>query len=317
MQSLGQTFHAFRQNKNLTLKEIADEQVSVAVISKFEHDQTTLSINRFLHLLGQINVTTTDFFYHYFDRFENEKVLDIWGVQASFEGILANFYEGNHIASMTNTTDIDEMDALKTYTKAMQLKARQDPTLINRVIAAWMASILDAQQLHFDDSAKTIQPVVDYLTSVGEWNELELIIFVFIIPTADPDVLMQFFRRYLNQAELYQGLPEANNLGFSACFSLFTCMIAKQKGKYAVQVLKKFDKLVTKFESARFAILREFLHGWLKVFQGNRQAELEQCQTVLDLTQTLGLAKTHAYYHELYGHLSASTPTLLIFVRFF
>ena len=65
MQSLGQTFHQLRKNKNLTLKEVADDEISVAVISKFENDQTMVVADRLRHLLSNINVATEDFFCRY------------------------------------------------------------------------------------------------------------------------------------------------------------------------------------------------------------------------------------------------------------
>ncbi|MBQ6544802.1 MAG: helix-turn-helix transcriptional regulator, partial [Lachnospiraceae bacterium] len=58
---LGEIFHEFRCNRNITLKQITDESVSASQISRFERGETDISLSRFLRVLENMHVEMNEF----------------------------------------------------------------------------------------------------------------------------------------------------------------------------------------------------------------------------------------------------------------
>ena len=58
---LGEVFHEFRMNRNISLKQIADENVSVSQISRFERGETDITLTRFLKVLENMRVEMNEF----------------------------------------------------------------------------------------------------------------------------------------------------------------------------------------------------------------------------------------------------------------
>lgn len=58
---LGKVFHEFRMNRNISLKQVADETVSVSQISRFERGETDITLTRFLHMLENMHVEMDEF----------------------------------------------------------------------------------------------------------------------------------------------------------------------------------------------------------------------------------------------------------------
>lgn len=58
---LGEVFRDFRANRNISLKQIADESVSASQISRFERGETDISITKFLRMLENMHVEMNEF----------------------------------------------------------------------------------------------------------------------------------------------------------------------------------------------------------------------------------------------------------------
>ena len=58
---LGEVFREFRSNRSISLKQIADENVSVSQISRFERGETDITVTRFLRLLENMHVEINEF----------------------------------------------------------------------------------------------------------------------------------------------------------------------------------------------------------------------------------------------------------------
>ena len=58
---LGEIFREFRTNRNISLKQIADNTVSASQISRFERGETDISLSRFLRVLENMHVEMNEF----------------------------------------------------------------------------------------------------------------------------------------------------------------------------------------------------------------------------------------------------------------
>ncbi|KRL53922.1 helix-turn-helix domain-containing protein [Furfurilactobacillus rossiae] len=310
MQSLGQTFHELRKSKNLTLKEVADDEISMAVISKFENDQTMLGVDRFLHLLQQINVTTTDFFYRYRQSDERSKKA---GIEISDDGtplpeifdVLNPFNDIFQISSDNSQSKAQKILRLQTYIKLMEQELKKDPSLTNRLKLSLAKASLKMHQSRMRDHISTHQemiPIIDYLSNVSSWTAFELLFFISTSIYMDIEDSMMLFSRFMKQADAYVRLTDLRSLGYSVCFTLFSIMIAHRTFSNAKFVLEKFDDLLSKDTDvkAEFAIKSLFLHGWYLYATGQEDVGKDKCNTVLQLCKTLHLTDDSRSYQEIY-----------------
>ena len=58
---LGEKFHEFRINRNISLKQITDETVSASQLSRFERGESDLSVSKFFHALANMKVEIGEF----------------------------------------------------------------------------------------------------------------------------------------------------------------------------------------------------------------------------------------------------------------
>ena len=58
---LGEVFHEFRINRNISLKQIADKNVSASQISRFERGESDISLTKFLKVLENMHVEMNEF----------------------------------------------------------------------------------------------------------------------------------------------------------------------------------------------------------------------------------------------------------------
>ena len=310
MQSLGQTFHQLRKNKNLTLKEVADDEISVAVISKFENDQTMLGVDRFLHLLRQINVTTEDFFYRYresdpqalqagkkFSR--NEMPLpEVFDVLEPFAELLA--------IVNTDKKDIEKCSDLQKYIVRTKSDLKSAPTLNNRMrLALAETAINEFQEKSFKSNHTLMLPITEYLSNVSVWSAFELILFITTSIFMDPDDAIQMFDRCMKQAAHYTRLSDLRYLGYSVCFTIFSAMVTHKRFGDAKRALDEFDNFLKKDAEAQFAIKSLFMHGWYLYIIGNKEDGKEKCITVLQLCHTLHLEEDRSEYQELLEQIEA------------
>jgi transcriptional regulator with XRE-family HTH domain len=62
LNTYGSTIKQIRKSKGLMLKELADDHLSVSLLSQFENNKTTISCERFHLLLEKLEVSYEEFF---------------------------------------------------------------------------------------------------------------------------------------------------------------------------------------------------------------------------------------------------------------
>lgn len=321
MQSLGQTFHELRKSKNLTLKEVADDEISMAVISKFENDQTMLGVDRFLHLLQQINVTTTDFFYRYRESDERAQRA---GLEISDDGtplpeifdVLEPFNDIFQISGDDNQSTAQKILSFQTFIKLTEQELKKNSCLANRLKLSLAEAALKMHQSKMRDHVSTHQemfPIIDYLGGVSAWTAFELLLFITTSIYMDVEDSMMLFSRFMKQANFYVRLTDLRHLGYYVCFTLFSTMVAHRTFDDAKFVLEKFDDLMSKDNDveAQFAILSLFLHGWYLYLTGQEDVGKDKCKTVLQLCKTLHLTEDSRFYRKIYDSMQDKTSATI------
>lgn len=85
MNKIGHVFRTIRLAKNLSLKDIAQGDISVSFLSKFERDESDISLSKFYSLLNKMNITLEEFRFiaNDYKLMEHEVMLD--NVRSAYE----------------------------------------------------------------------------------------------------------------------------------------------------------------------------------------------------------------------------------------
>lgn len=311
MPTLGQTFHELRKSKGLTLKEVADEQVSVAVISKFENGTSMLGVDRFLHLLNQIHVTTSEFFYWQTDRYtvdasspfnEDGHSAPSWKLIEPFQEIIALV---NHADPPKNVTPIDQ------YQQRLSKAVRDQPTPMNLLLMAYVNSGADLVHFNLDKAAQDILPVVNYLSAVDQWGEFEVYLLIFSLSFLEAEDVLRLFKRAMRRADWYQWLSDDRHMRFNLCFDAFSVLVGKQYYPEATEVLTTMDQLVHDKDSSdvRYAVQNLFMHGWLDIVTGAKEKGKQQCENALSVYRILNVSGDDDLLRPIYEHILKYDPS--------
>ena len=154
---LGSVFHDFRTNRNISLKQIADENVSASQISRFERGESDISLTKFLKILDNMHVEINEF-------------------MASVRG----YDKTETIRFMSQLVPLEYKRDIAGFQRLFQeqkTKYEKNPSVyqyhLNMILAQSFISKCD-ETVPFPK--KYLNEVTDYLFSVEEWKIYELIL---------------------------------------------------------------------------------------------------------------------------------------------
>ena len=76
MKNSGEIFKRFRESRGLSLKDVANDNLSKSQLSRFENGQNDLTLNKFIMALNAINVSINEFMYAVND-FHNDELTEL------------------------------------------------------------------------------------------------------------------------------------------------------------------------------------------------------------------------------------------------
>ena len=149
----GETIKKIRKSKNMTLKEVAGETLSVSQLSRFENGHSIVTIDLFYEILTNLNTSTDEFNYIMsLDEEEN----------------LINYFD--RIEEYANSLQYDRLKDLIDEIKA----TNPAPYSWEQFLIYFIQSVIALDKTH----EKEISPaVLAYLMQVEVWGEMELRIY--------------------------------------------------------------------------------------------------------------------------------------------
>lgn len=186
MKKLGHVFRSMRVAKNLSLKDIAQGDISISFLSKFERDESDISLSKFYALLNNINVTIEEFTFIANDY----KLLD----QEILLDDIKDAYESNNIILLEKYKN-KELDLFK-QTKSPAHK---------------LNSIMIGAIIHTLDSSKGVSQedrtyISDYLLSIDTWGYFEIVLFGNSMNLLTMDSMIILSKEILKKTKMYMNL---------------------------------------------------------------------------------------------------------------
>ncbi|MGB7459682.1 MAG: helix-turn-helix domain-containing protein [Carnobacterium jeotgali] len=270
------TFKKIRIAKGMKLKEAAGNTLSISQLSRFENEQSMISIDSFIELLKNVNTSPEEYFY-LLRKEENE---------------LKKYF--NIIKNLLNNRKYDKLEEL-----AIDLK-NQKPTS-----NSWMSFlVLFVDSIIILDKEKRIlnQPrVLSYLMKVEDWGEMELYIYAIFGFVFDVETTYLLMKTAIKKSRLYQSIPQDMNLLFSILSNNFSTFILHKRYDYAEETLAIFEKKLSE-NTLLIEPHLDFLFnkGILDFTQEKEEKAKEHCEQVFELCRLFKLTEQEENYRKRY-----------------
>ena len=283
----GETIKKIRKSKNMTLKEVAGDSLSLSQLSRFENGKSMIPVNLFYEILDNLNTTSEEFAFIYQPE-KNQKI--------------DYFFE--RIIEYTNNNEVEKLKDLRDKLKAMK------PNVYSweQFSVYFVDSILETSELKdldkeaFDQKTfKAQQPVLDYLMQVENWGEMELrvyAIFGFILDVETTHFLMH---TALNKSKQYLKIPSARRLLHTILTNNFSTFLFNNRLDYAKETLQLFEQNYSEDTKELEPHIDFLFNKGLLAFKQNKPQEgKEYCEQAISICKLFKQKSAEKKYTERY-----------------
>lgn len=208
MNNYGKLFKKFRESRGLVLKDIAKLGVSVSHISRFERENTDLTISKFMLALNAINMPIDEFMYaaNDFQRDEFNEILE-------------------KISLFVSERNVSGMEKLL-ITQVEKIEKRETFYTLNTILIKIRLQDL-SNKSYYDES--DIQYLSDYLFSVEYWGCYELLLFANTVDVLNHQTMMLLSREMCKRSEFYKDLPNYRRLHSTMLLNCYIISIERDE----------------------------------------------------------------------------------------
>lgn len=219
---IGSTLKKIRENKGYTQKEISDHTMARSTYTKFENDDITPTLSKYLAILDHMDMSHEEFIYllNNFELGQKEMIL-----------YLFKQLEKNPTRELVNEI-IEKGETM--------VQERYDQLILDILNACrGYAVLFEGQDLA--TAKEYAQKVWDRMESLDKWYLAELHIINSILYLFDSDTASLFTERALETLNQYPHLEEALVLKTSFLLHLTNLLMMDQKYEQALVYIKKME----------------------------------------------------------------------------
>ena len=263
---IGKAFHNLRINRNISLKQVADENVSISQLSRFERGQSDLSISKFMIALSNMKVEINEF--------------------ASW---LQEESPSENIEFMSSLIPLEykrDIEGFKILRDQQKEKFQENPTVyqyhLNMILAQSFISKCDSQ---IPFPKEYIDEVADYLFMVEEWKTYELILIGNIYLFFDIPVLHRMGMEIMKRTQVR---GSTRTVAIITLLNIFeTCLHrgALEEAGYYKDNIPSWIKDETRLYERN---LYHFLLGLYEYKMGESEPGIEKMRQAIQIYEWLG-----------------------------
>lgn len=250
MSNYGQVFREFRLNRQLSLQEVADDEISIAQLSRFECGKSDISLTRFLHILDKIHLTVDEFM----DRVNQYKRIE----QISLMSEMAKrHYQG-------------DIEGLYEMVLAEEQKLAENPhhrlAKLNRILFLGLMAELDSSR---PLSAADLAVVSDHLFCTEEWHIDELILIGNLYRFYDTTTICRLVDEVIKRKPFYQEIATHKNLVETTLLNVIETLVERGELAAASRYDTMVQELLGNERKAYHKLIYLYVKGFLKQAQGD------------------------------------------------
>ena len=274
LKTFGKIFKVIRESKNMSLKEVAAGDISVAQLSRFERGVSGITLDSFYCCLKNMAVSLDEFQYVYHNYIESDDVL--------FSKKVAEAYRENNVVKLQNILASSE----SLVEKFPEKKNYRLNTIVVR-------AVLSSCNPDFQISKKDIEFLTDHLFSVEEWGRYELWLFTNSVDLLTLETLETFASEMINRTQFYNDLPENRRRIIKMLLNVISVCIEGNHLQIAMKFLNYidhskipetdlYDRMLIKYHKALYSY---------KVGNSHALSDIEQCLSLLEFLDSFGVAQ--------------------------
>ncbi|TKI47431.1 helix-turn-helix domain-containing protein [Lysinibacillus tabacifolii] len=204
MDNLGNTFRKLRLHKGYSLNNTAKDIMSVSHLSKFERDETGITVSKLLLLLNRINVSFEEFIY-----INNEFKVE------HFEELIINMKESYLRGDLKFLNKLRNDEIFK-FELTNVLSYKLNSIMIEAIISDLTANKVKQENLKI---------LVDYLWQVEVWGEYEIILYGNTLHLLDIDVVILLSSEVIKKSIYFKNMLSYKRNLFDIYFNTIrTCL---------------------------------------------------------------------------------------------
>ncbi len=274
--NLGKIFHDFRINRSISLKQIADENVSASQISRFERGETDISLVRFLKLLENMHVEMTEFMDAVYEHDRSETI--------RFMRQLIPLEYKRDKAGFQRLFD----EQKEKYEKTPSVYQYHLNMILAQSFICKCDDTVPFPREYMDE-------VTDYLFSVEEWKIYELILIGNLYLFIDIPLLHRMGREIVNN---YSRNKANKGLVMITLLNIWETCIHRDDLKTAAYYKENILPLIEEETLLYEKNLYLFLSGLYKYKCGERKAGKEEMDRAIQIYEWLGCENLARNYRE-------------------
>lgn len=284
MKSYGKTIKEIRLSKGILLKGLADKQLSMSLLSQFENEKSTISCERFHHLLSKLEVTFDEFILmqtentfsasqlaiiEYMEYMYIETIQDWIKLEEQYEKLYI-YYQENY------SLELDHVLQLFRFDLAMKKEIIQD------------TPVLEAYKKH----NHYLEPAKHYLLNTDTWGIYELKLFARISIAIEPSLLFRCFKIAVKKSQRLSKIPGNKDILYQTFTTIFSVFCFFEEVAYAKETFKLWKTWVFKEEHIEQAIFIPFYEGWIAFLENDVSLADRMMEQSLHHLETLGMSKS-------------------------
>lgn len=279
MNKIGETFKKIRISRNLTLKEVANGDFSVSMLSKFENGKTEISVDKFNNALSNLHMTVNEFYY-FVNDLQYDKFKEVFFKSEKFK----------------NTKNIEGLRNL--YNKEIELSQKNELGKFNILNSIAIASYIRDfdKDIELNDLQKST--LYDYLFNTEIWSEYEMDIFTHAMEFFNAKVYLNYAREMLVKTDfLKNNYRIKNSIQIALIHGMFLSI--EQDYEFGARYFneKAYENIfILNTRDAYMKIIYKIAYGFYKIYLGDIKEGKETIEQSLDILKVLGYIQQYDYY---------------------
>ena len=271
MENFGKIFRKFREARNLTLKDVSGSYLSISQLSRFENEETDLTITKFMKALDAINMPIDEFIYatNDFHRDDLNELLE-------------------KIRSFIANRDIDSMEALLVSYSETNNDNKEIFHKLNTILIKIRLQDL-SHKVYIDKG--DLEYLTNYLFSVEFWGCYELLLFTNTLDFLNHNTFMILSREMCRRSDFYKEIPNNRRLISIMLLNAYITCIERSELIDALY----FEKQLNICSFTEIEIYERLVFQYAKNFYKYRK--LNTKQSIIEMRKCIGVMKLVSSYH--------------------
>lgn len=258
----GSVYRKMRESKGLILKEVANENLSVSQLSSFERGVSTLTLDKFVIALENINVSMSEFISIYNDS--QTKAEQMILTETHYDEVM----------------DLEELHRKFRLSKDRLKKSPDDlPMFLNKVA---LQSRIYGITRENRPTAKEMEQLLSYFAKLKEYGMFETVLLIYMADSLDYDIFYGLVWQCL-RSNFYAKADGLRAVKFRLLLSLIDQSEKNERLETVLYDISQFESLVSLRQEKWEQLLFSFLKISCSIQAGEKMYDIEQLKYWRDI----------------------------------